>query len=119
MNKTHRPITHPESKIQAAIVQLLQAHRIFCHSVPNERKSSPQAMGRLISMGLRSGVADLIVWWPAPSGVSIGYLEVKAPGGRLSEKQKHFQERCQAQGVRYDVAWSVDDVQELISRYVW
>lgn len=106
-------MTHPEAKIQAAIVQLLQLHGIYRHSVPNERLSSPQAMGRLISMGLRPGVADLVVWWPS----GIGYLEVKAPKGRQSEKQKAFQKRCEEYGVPYDLAYSVDDVVRLIDKY--
>ncbi len=70
-------------------------------------------MGQFISMGLRPGVGDLIVWWPT----GIGYVEVKAPTGRQSENQKHFQARCKEYGVPYDLVRSVEDVQRLIAIY--
>ena len=106
-------MTHPESMIQSAICQLLQLHKLFFHSVPNERKASPQAMGRLISMGLRPGVGDLVVWWPH----GIGYVEVKAPKGKQSENQKRFEDRCIKAGISYDVVYSVEDMQTLIAFY--
>ena len=104
---------HPEAKIQVEIVKFLQQQEIFCHSVPNERRSSPQAMGRLIAMGLRPGVADLVVWWAH----GIGYIEVKAEKGRLSDAQKKFKTRCENSGVSYDVVYSLYDVKKLLDSY--
>ena len=67
-------MNHEESKIQAAVVQKLQEMGVYCHSIPNEvgNRSKLETM-RLISMGLRSGVADLLVWWKT----GVGYLEMK------------------------------------------
>ena len=106
---------HLESQIQANICKLLQLHHIYFHSVPNELagggKGAKIRMGQFISMGLRPGVADLVVFWPS----GIGYVEVKTPTGRQSEHQKRFQERCESYGVPYDLVRSVEDVQQLIA----
>ncbi len=66
---------------------------------------------RMITMGLRPGVADLVVWFPW--GL-IGYLEVKIPGGRLSDKQKKFRDRCKRDGILYEVVTSIEDVEGIL-----
>lgn len=99
-----------EAEIQAEVVQLLQKNKIFCHSVPNEGSTDMIRTTRLIAMGLRKGVADLVVWWPK----GIGYLEMKRKGGRQSKEQKAFEEKCKEYGVRYDIAYSVKEVEEMI-----
>ena len=131
-----RRMTFPEAQIQVAIVQLLQLNKIYCIHIPNERKTTPQAMGRLVAMGLRKGAADLEVWWPKtgvdraklyhtmaaggtpmPNSVRVGYIEVKARDGVQSEAQRRFQRRCEVVGLRYDLAYSLEDVQDLINIY--
>jgi hypothetical protein len=101
-----------EAHIQAAIVGDLSSQGIYCHSVPNEGagKDKLRTM-QMITMGLRPGTADLVVWFPWGE---IGYLEVKTESGRLSEKQKRFKRRCEDHGVFYAVVRSVDDVDVLI-----
>lgn len=110
---------HVESRLQHEIVLWLQDHGVFCHSVPNEgagRGGAVRTM-QLTAMGLRPGVADLVVWWPRGRGVEIGYLEVKTRTGVLSERQKSFRRRCQEAGVPYDVARSVEDVGRLLEKH--
>ena len=108
---------HLESQIQVQICKLLQLHKIYFHSCPNELagggKGAKIRMGQFISMGLRPGVADLVVFWPS----GIGYVEVKTPTGRQSDNQKRFQERCESYGVPYDLVRSVEDVERLIRKY--
>lgn len=102
---------HAEAVIQAEVVQLLQKNGIFCHSVPNEGAGTDMIRTtRLIALGLRKGVADLVVWWPD----GIGYLEMKKPGGTQSPEQKVFEMKCKQYGVAYDLARSVDEVEALI-----
>jgi hypothetical protein len=67
-------------------------------------------MMQMVSMGLRPGVADLVVWWPAVGGVEVGYVEVKTETGKQSDRQRRFQERCEEAGVPYMVVRSIDDV---------
>ena len=100
-----------EAVIQAEVVQLLQKSGIFCHSVPNEGAGTDMIrMTRLIALGLRKGVADLVVWWPD----GIGYLEMKKPGGTQSQEQKIFEMKCREYGVAYDLAHSIEEVESLI-----
>jgi hypothetical protein len=106
-----------EAQIQSEIVKYLQSRSVYCHSVPNEGAGGGSGAavrtGQLITMGLKPGVADLVVWWPW----GIGYVEVKTPDGVQSERQKHFQYRCQNYGVEYVVVRSVKDVQEYLDQH--
>ena len=101
-----------EAKIQAEIVEYLSGQGIFCHSVPNEGAGANKIRTmRMITMGLRPGTADLVVWFP--HGV-IGYLEVKTEIGQLSDNQRRFKKRCEENGVFYAVVRSVEDVQKIL-----
>lgn len=101
-----------ESKIQAEIVEYLSGQGIFCHSVPNEGagKDKLRTM-QMITMGLRPGTADLVVWFPSGE---IGYLEVKTETGKLSDNQRRFKRRCMEHGVFYAVVRSVEDVRMVL-----
>ena len=67
--------------------------------------------GRFMSMPKFSinGVPDIIVIW---QGNFIG-IEVKRPGGKLSESQKEFQKRCLKAGGEYHVVTSLDQMKDL------
>lgn len=102
-----------EAKIQAAIVKALHDAGVFCHSVPNEAAGSNAIrQGQMITMGLRPGVADLVVWLP---GGRITYVEVKAPGGKQSPAQIRFEARCKEAGIPYGVVRSVDETFSFLS----
>ncbi len=99
-----------EAKLQSEIVRYLRNCCIFCHSVPNEGAGSDvRRHGKLTTMGLFPGVADLVVWWPS----GIGYLEVKIPGGKLSTTQVKFKNKCIESGIRYDVIYSLEELDNL------
>jgi len=101
-----------EARIQAQIVRFLSDHGVFCHSVPNEGAGTDKMRTmRMITMGLRPGIADLVVWLPWHE---IGYLEVKTQTGKLSDTQRRFKKRCEDHGVFYAVVKSVDDVQAIL-----
>ena len=107
-----------EARIQADVVRYLQTEKVFCHSVPNEAGGRSAVMQvQLISMGMRPGCADLVVWWPTPIGIRIGYLELKNEKGKQSEAQVKFETRCREAHVSYDVVRSVEEVQELLRQY--
>ena len=55
------------------------------------------------------GVADRIVCLPDGS---TWFVELKAPGGRLSPLQKHFQSEMARLRQRYVCLWSKEDVNE-------
>ena len=57
------------------------------------------------------GVADRLVVLP---GGRVWFVEVKAPGGRLSMLQKVFFDEMQALGQNVRIVWFKEDVDQLI-----
>lgn len=106
-----------EARIQQEIVLFLQSQKVFCHSVPNEGAGRDAIRSaKLVATGLRAGVADLVVWWPAPDGIQIGYIEVKDRKGKQSPRQIAFEEKCRGAGIPYDLVRSAEEVGELLRR---
>lgn len=118
----------PELAIQHECVVYLRSLGIFCHSVPNEAGGRSKVMqSLLVSAGLVSGVADLVVWWPAkpfsfPLAKAykpiIGYVEVKTKTGTQTEHQKTFQRKCINSGIEYAVIRSLEDMKELVAMHI-
>lgn len=102
-----------ESKIQCAIVQYLQLMKVFFFSVPNEAggRDAMIRMSQLKSMGLRSGVSDLVVLLPQGRVI---FLEVKNEKGRQSDMQKKFEEKVNSLGFDYHIVRSVEDVKVVL-----
>jgi len=59
----------------------------------------------------RRGAPDCLIWWPGPS---FAFVEVKAPGGRLSTLQERELERLHDGGFNVAVVWSRADVDEIV-----
>lgn len=101
-----------ESKIQQEIFNFynnnfcLQNHnpRNYIFSVPNETKTVMEAMYKK-SMGMRSGVSDLIVLKPNKAI----FVEVKTDIGRQSEEQKKFEQIVKNLGFEYHLVRSLED----------
>jgi VRR-NUC domain-containing protein len=60
---------------------------------------------KLRRMGLIAGASDLLLWHEGKSFA----LELKAPGGRLSEAQKLFCARFNNAGGHTAIAYGIDD----------
>ena len=96
-----------EAQIQHRIVQAIQALGHVVFSVPNEAAGNNQRRQmHMVSMGLRSGVSDLVV----VSYKRVVFLEVKTPKGSQSDKQARFQREVEARGHEYYIVRSVEDV---------
>ena len=80
---------NPESIIQRTVVQHLRVRGapglVFTHA-PNGGYRRPVEAAIFKSMGVRAGVSDLLLWRAGKSYA----LELKAPGGRVSEHQLEF-----------------------------
>jgi len=102
-----------EDRIQYDIFMWLQANDYYAFSVPNEGagKGQVQRMMKLKSMGLRSGVSDLIVVLPN----KVVFLEVKAEKGKQSEAQKRFEEKVKSLGHDYFVVHSIEETMEVLN----
>ena len=125
----------PEESLSASLAEwLAYAHPhdnpkgLFYFMVPNERQSGTKqqraiAAGQLKRMGLRPGTADWVfVWWedllgkPRPlmawevgKVLRIGFLELKAGSNDQTANQITFQRQAEAFGLRYDVAYTLDE----------
>ena len=106
-----------EDKIQQEIVMwyrntyCLKNHnpRNLIFSVPNDSKDAKEQM-RKISTGLYAGVSDLII-------IHFGkvlFVEVKNDKGRQSDKQKDFQQLIEAQGFKYYLVRSLEELKQII-----
>ena len=80
-----------ESDIQIEVVDWFKSkqseYRMRFFSIPNEGQRKVWFLNKLVKMGLKSGVPDLVIEFPQGRMV---YLEIKAAKGRLSETQKNW-----------------------------
>ena len=80
-----------ESDIQIEVVDWFKSkqseYRFRIFSVPNEGQRKVWFLNKLVRMGLKSGVPDLILEFPKGR---IVYLEIKAEKGKLSETQQNW-----------------------------
>lgn len=78
----------------------------------------PKYKGRYYKIELcEEGTADYIVIQSMtlkPKGCWVTFLELKAPKGNQSDKQKEFQAIVEAQGAEYLLAKSIDEVVEAL-----
>jgi elongation factor P hydroxylase len=94
-------------------VKWLQEHGYYFFAIPNEAHGrSMVSQMQLISMGLRAGVADLVIVLPAGR---ILFVEVKAPDGKQSDKQIKFQDRVESLGHKYVIVRSIDELIKIFS----
>jgi hypothetical protein len=71
--------------------------------------------GKLKAMGLARGWPDFIAILPNGQAA---FLELKAPGGSLSDEQKDLRRKFIALGCAYSVATSLDEVERIITRWL-
>ena len=80
-----------ESDIQIEVVDWFKSkqseYRFRIFSVPNEGQRKVWFLNKLVRMGLKSGVPDLILEFPKGR---MGYLEIKSEKRKLSETQQNW-----------------------------
>jgi hypothetical protein len=90
-----------EKAIHAAVV----AHwRVF--GVPGSLVATIPNEGAKGQYGLRRGLPDLMVIAP---NLPIGFIELKAAGGLVSEDQADFGQLCHLRGIPWEATWGRDD----------
>jgi len=107
MNRDGARARSPEVQIHAAVVAHLRLRAkpdvLWLH-VPNGGKRDKISAAILKRMGTLAGAADLLFWHQGNAFA----LELKAPGGRLSELQLKFQARFNDAGGHTAVAEGLD-----------
>lgn len=101
MGKPRRPRKHEEEDLQKRVVGRLRLARLlFCH-VTNEGDVPVQYRSKLVSLGLESGVPDLLIFTPPPIGAFPGLaIELKSKRGTVTKNQKRWLDTMQ------DLGWA-------------
>ena len=107
---------HPEAVIQRAISARLKLSGIVCHHSPNAARRSVNAGRRIKADGMITGWPDLIV--VGPEGL-VAFLEVKAPGGKLSPAQAEIGDMLNRMGHTWAVVLSQDDAVTALKEWGW
>jgi hypothetical protein len=97
--------TVTERAIQISIRNRLALHGVIALHIPNAGRRSPVTGRRLRTEGMIAGAPDLICI--CPDGRT-AWLEVKAPGGRVSERQAEFHSLLTRLGHRIAVVTDQD-----------
>lgn len=101
----------------AEIAARADARLLNLYHVPNEGKRSKAEAGRLLRMGLKAGVPDLIL--DTPAGVYHGLrLELKVEPNTPTKAQEEWLQRMHKAGYFVAVAYSAAAAIELINKYL-
>lgn len=104
-----------ETQRQRAIVSYLRrCVTPWVFHVPNGGLRDPRVAAKLKADGVLPGVPDIGVVLP---GGKILWIEVKAPGGRLSEAQIAFRDHIMATGGLWCLAYDIDGVERALASY--
>ena len=101
-------------KFVVALLRLNAADRVMWFAVPNGESRSARTGAKLKAMGVRPGVADLVIVLP---GGKAAFLELKAEGGRVSQSQKVFRTFCELNGAPYAVASSTGEAERILREW--
>lgn len=102
-----------EKELQAKVFAWLdsvQMSTVIFH-VPNGRKLDRLEAIQVRRLGIRRGVADLAVM---RDGGRMGWIELKTSKGQQSDDQIVFEEDCARLGHPYQVARSIEQVQQVL-----
>jgi hypothetical protein len=106
----------PEAELHAGVVQHLHVRAkpdvLWLHC-PNGERRNKITGARLKRMGVLPGAFDLLFWRQSNSFA----LELKRPGGRLSEAQIEFASRFNDAGGHTAVADSIDRALAILSAW--
>jgi VRR-NUC domain len=97
----------PEEQIHVAVCQHLRLRAlpdVLWTHCPNGERRDARTGAKLKRMGVLAGAADLLLWHRGHAFA----LELKSPGGRLSEAQLEFMARFNDAGGHTCVAQGLD-----------
>ena len=79
----------------------------------NEGKRGYRGQADFVRGGALPGLSDFVLIW----GGKVGFIELKAPKGRLSPAQKDFRERCAALGHYWVVIRDLDTLRAVLDAW--
>jgi len=118
--KQHKRPSHHEDSLQEACIRWFDYSypnlKLLLFHATNEGKVTKTQAVRRKKMGVRPGVADLILLVPNNSSAYLA-IELKTPQGKQSENQKKWQETAERNGGKYTIARTVDEFINIIQSY--
>lgn len=90
---------------------------LYCFSIANERKVTPQHGFILQRMGLRAGVSDVFVAIPRDTFHGL-FIELKAGKNKMSPEQKKFFADMTSQGYLAVCAVGYEAARQIIETYM-
>ena len=106
---------HQEAELQKACVRwhsLQYPKDYYLLYMNHQNGKSAAEQGRLKSMGLVPGVADLTLL----SFGRVDFFELKVGKNKQTEKQKEFQQAVEAYGCHYHLVYGLDEFIEIINK---
>jgi hypothetical protein len=105
----------PEQSLQRGVVRYLtlmeNMGKLTYFHVPNGGKRSKVEAAIFKSLGVRAGVSDLVLLFPDARSA---FIELKAPGGKLTDAQKRFRCKVEGLGFPFAVCDAVDEVERFV-----
>src|SRR4051812_31246320 len=111
--------TLSEEDIHKTIMEWVRCHPLLKPYVlhfPNEGKRSLRYGKLMKDLGMRKGVADLLIAMPR-HGFNGAWIELKSANGAIMSHQKKFMEDMHKQNYFTAYAWSIDQGIDLIRWY--
>ena len=116
-----KPRGRPEEALQLAVMDYVSTQRLeqrgkcAIFHVANEKGGRSYAeMAVRKALGVRAGVADLIVMYDGLHGGHGAAIELKAPGNYQTPAQKEFAEVCRRFGWWYFVVRSLEQFEDAL-----
>lgn len=108
-----------EYHIQVALVRWIAAQypNVLCTISPSGMKLPIGVARKLKLMGYRAGTPDLLILEPR-GGFHGLFIELKAPGGRMSDHQKEFIFLLNTKGYHATVCFGFNDAEAAINSYM-
>lgn len=106
-----------EAYEQIAVVDYCDFKHIPIFHIPNGGSRNKREAKNLKRQGVKPGIPDLCI--PVAKGGYHGlYIEMKAEGGKPTEKQLEWIELLNANGYRAVICFGFDEARETIDRYM-
>ena len=109
-----------ESQLQQQCVQWLQVQHkdLLFYAVPNEGKRSYALANHMKTMGLRSGIPDIVIC-KANHGFHGLYIELKVGKNKLTKNQSEVLTKLKEEGyLAIEVRDSFEEFQVVVNSYV-
>jgi hypothetical protein len=107
----------PEAAIQVRVMKLLRERaypNVFYFAIPNGGLRSITEAGRFRAQGVTAGVPDICI---IKDG-KVGFLELKAPKGKLSSAQKAVMLKLRAAGAVCETAYGFDEAKNILTLWL-